>query len=52
MWIDADIGFSAVDIVSMLVADQDIICGMYPLKAIHWERVAQAVQRRRLSQKN
>lgn len=43
MWIDADIGFNAVDIVSMLVADQDIICGMYPLKAIHWERVAQAV---------
>jgi hypothetical protein len=43
MWIDADIGFNAVDIVSMLLADQDIICGMYPLKAIHWERVAQAV---------
>jgi hypothetical protein len=43
MWIDADIGFNAVDIVSMILADQDIICGMYPLKAIHWERVAQAV---------
>jgi hypothetical protein len=43
MWIDADIGFNAVDIVSMIVADQDIVCGMYPLKAIHWERVAQAV---------
>jgi hypothetical protein len=42
MWIDADIGFNAVDIVSMIVADQDIICGMYPLKAIDWERVAQA----------
>ena len=43
MWIDADIGFDAVDIVSMILADQDIICGIYPVKAIHWERVAQAV---------
>jgi hypothetical protein len=44
MWIDADVGFNAVDIVSMIMADQDIICGMYPLKAIHWKRVAQAVK--------
>ncbi len=44
MWIDADIGFNAVDIVSMMVADRDVICGTYPLKAIHWERVAQAVR--------
>ena len=43
MWIDADIGFNAFDIVSMILADQDIICGMYPMKAIDWERVAQAV---------
>ncbi|MGA9491852.1 MAG: hypothetical protein WBV80_16610 [Mycobacterium sp.] len=43
MWIDADIGFNALDIVSMILADQDIICGMYPMKAIDWERVAQAV---------
>jgi hypothetical protein len=43
MWIDADIGFNAVDIVSMILADEDIVCGMYPMKAIDWERVAQAV---------
>src|SRR5947209_16694985 len=43
MWIDADIGFNGLDIVSMLVADQDIICGLYPKKAIAWKRVAQAV---------
>ena len=43
MWIDADIGFNGLDIVSMLVADQDIICGLYPKKAIDWNRVAQAV---------
>lgn len=43
MWIDADIGFNPVDIVSMILADQDIVCGMYPMKAIDWKRVAQAV---------
>ncbi len=34
MWIDADIGFNAIDIVSMMVADQDIVCGVYPMKGI------------------
>ncbi|MCV7331822.1 hypothetical protein [Mycobacterium cookii] len=43
MWIDADIGFNALDIVGMILADQDVVCGMYPMKAIDWERVAQAV---------
>lgn len=43
MWIDADIGFNGIDIVSMLLADQDIICGVYPMKGIDWTRVAQAV---------
>ncbi|WIM90081.1 hypothetical protein PT015_12020 [Candidatus Mycobacterium wuenschmannii] len=42
MWIDADIGFNGLDIVSMLVADQDIVCGIYPKKGIDWKRVAQA----------
>jgi hypothetical protein len=43
MWIDADIGFNPTDIVSMVVADQDIVCGVYPMKGIDWKRVAQAV---------
>ena len=43
MWIDADIGFNPIDIVSMAVADQDIVCGVYPKKGIDWHRVAQAV---------
>lgn len=44
MWIDADIGFNGLDIVSMLVADQDIVCGLYPKKAIDWNRVARAAK--------
>lgn len=44
MWIDSDIGFNAMDIVSMLVADRDIVCGIYPKKEVDWARVAQAVK--------
>jgi hypothetical protein len=44
MWIDADIAFNAVDIVSMVSADQDIVCGLCPMNAIDWDRVARAVQ--------
>jgi hypothetical protein len=43
MWIDADIAFSPLDIVSMVSADQDIVCGACPRNAIDWERVAKAV---------
>lgn len=44
MFIDADIGFNAADIIRMIDADKDIICGLYPKKEIHWGRVTQAVQ--------
>jgi hypothetical protein len=44
MWIDADIGFNAMDIVSMLIADKDILCGIYPKKEVDWARVARAVE--------
>jgi hypothetical protein len=44
MWIDSDIGFNATDIVSMLIADRDIVCGIYPKKEVDWARVAHAVK--------
>ena len=44
MFIDADIGFNPNDIVSMVEADVDIICGLYPKKEIAWGRVAEAVR--------
>jgi hypothetical protein len=43
LFIDADIRFNAPDVLSMLQADKDMICGMYPLKHIDWSRVHQAV---------
>jgi len=44
MFIDADITFNPEDIVRMVNADKDIICGLYPKKEINWNTVAQAVK--------
>jgi hypothetical protein len=43
MFIDADIGFDPVDILKMIDADKDIICGLYPRKEIDWIQVHNAV---------
>lgn len=45
MFVDADVGFKPDDIISMVLRDVDIICGLYPKKEIHWQRVADAVGR-------
>lgn len=39
LFIDADIRFNANDILSMLLADKDILCGLYPKKEINWHKV-------------
>lgn len=44
MFIDADIGFKAEDIIPMIAADKDIICGLYPKKEINWTQVSEAVK--------
>jgi hypothetical protein len=44
MFIDADIGFHPADIVPMVDADKDIICGIYPKKEINWPKVEEAVK--------
>lgn len=46
MFIDADIKFNAQDIFSMLEADKDIICGLYPKKEINWYNVHKAATER------
>lgn len=45
MFIDADIEFQAEDILSMVDADKNVICGVYPRKEINWPRVAAAARR-------
>jgi hypothetical protein len=44
MFIDSDIGFNPTDILHMINANKDIICGIYPKKEINWVDVAKAVQ--------
>jgi len=44
MFIDADIKFNSPDIIPMLEADKDIICGIYPKKEINWTEVDKAVK--------
>ena len=45
MFIDSDIGFNPQDIIKMVEADKDIICGLYPKKEINWTQVADAVHK-------
>ena len=43
MFIDSDIHFRGTDIIKMIEADKDIICGIYPKKEINWTTVKQAM---------
>ena len=42
MFIDADIKFNVVDILSMIKADKPVIAGVYPKKEINWHMVGHA----------
>ena len=44
LFIDADIAFKANDVVALLQADRDVICGIYPKKEINWLTVENAVK--------
>ena len=50
MFIDADIGFNANDVIARLALsvqeeDYNILCGPYPKKTISWEKIKAAVDR-------
>lgn len=42
-FIDSDIRFHAEDVLPMVEAGKDVICGIYPRKEIHWPGVANAL---------
>ena len=44
-FIDADIRFRPQDVLSMLAAGTDVLCGVYPRKTIDWEGVRAAALR-------
>jgi hypothetical protein len=50
MFIDADIGFNADDVIMMLALQSDdspydVLCGPYPKKNISWEKITRAVEK-------
>jgi len=42
MFIDADIGFDGQAIATLMAADKDIACGIYPKKEVNWDSVERA----------
>jgi len=44
LFIDADIRFQAEHIMGMVMADVDVVCGIYPKKEINWHTVERAVK--------
>ncbi len=43
-FIDADIQFHAPDVLKMIEANKDVICGIYPKKEINWQGIKNAVE--------
>lgn len=43
MFVDADIRFNPRDVLTMIEADKEVICGIYPKKEINWHQVHKAV---------
>lgn len=44
LFIDADEGFIAADVVKMVESGVDLIGGIYPMKAINWQKVRDAIE--------
>lgn len=44
LFVDADIGFEPKDVIALVEADKDVICGIYPMKSINWASVSRAVK--------
>lgn len=44
MFVDADISFDGHAVATLMAADRDIVCGMYPKKEIDWKKVEAAAK--------
>lgn len=42
LFIDADEGFNANDVINMILTDKDVIGGIYPMKNFNWENIRKA----------
>ena len=44
LFIDADIGFDHSNVERLLMADKDVVCGIYPRKHIHFEKIKEILK--------
>lgn len=44
MFIDADISFDGQAVATLMAADRDITCGIYPKKEVDWKQIKKAVK--------
>lgn len=44
MFIDADISFDGQAVATLMAADRDITCGIYPKKEVDWKQIAKAAK--------
>lgn len=44
MFIDADISYDGQAVATLMAADRDIICGIYPKKEVDWNQVGKAAK--------
>jgi len=44
MFVDADISFDGQAVATLMAADKDIICGIYPKKEVDWKQVGKAAK--------
>jgi len=44
MFVDADISFDGNAIATLMAADRDIVCGVYPKKEVDWKKVGDAAK--------
>jgi hypothetical protein len=42
LFIDADIAFAPESVTRLVRAEKDLVAGMYPIKALHWDEAARA----------
>jgi hypothetical protein len=52
MFIDADIKFDPKSVIRMLMADEDVVVGAYPLKTLNWDSVIASARTSELTAKD
>lgn len=52
MFIDADISFDGQAVATLMAADRDVACGIYPKKEVAWDKVEEAAKNEKSELRN